>query len=120
MVLERTRGRGPRFPGILNTPFHPAAPSLANTLKSPLANTYKIKDPEHIRPSAAVSGKTADLNKKLTALSDALKLIPAAIAAEPAVAPCLKDIQEEPPFHEGWRQHDITSARSPSRGPVGD
>jgi hypothetical protein len=85
MLPKELATADPRFPGILNTPFHTAALSLANT--------YKIKDPEYIRLSAAISAKAVDLNKKLTALSDELKLIPPAIAAEPAVAPCLKDIK---------------------------
>ncbi|HWH61489.1 MAG TPA: hypothetical protein VN682_27955 [Terriglobales bacterium] len=85
MLPKELATADPRFPGILNAPFHTAALSLANT--------YKVKDPEYIRLSALVSAKAVDLNKKLIALSDELKLIPAAIAAEPTVALCLKDIK---------------------------
>ena len=85
MLPKELATADPRFPGILNTPFHTAALSLANT--------YKIKDPEYIRVSAAVSAKAVDLNKKLTVLSDELKLIPAAVVAEPTVTRSLKDIK---------------------------
>jgi hypothetical protein len=85
MLPKELATADPRFPSILNAPFHTAARSLANT--------YKLKDPEYIRLSASVSAKAGDLNKKLTALSDELKLIPPAIAAEPTVAACLKGIK---------------------------
>ena len=85
MIPKELATADPRFPGILNTPFHTAALSLANT--------SKIKDPEYIRLSAAVSAKAVDLSKKLTALSDELKLIPEAIAAGPAITPALKEIK---------------------------
>ena len=74
-----------QFPGILNTPFHTTALSLANT--------YKIKDPEYIRLSAVVAAKAVDLNRKLAILSDELNLVPAPTAADPKVALYLKDIR---------------------------
>jgi len=85
MLPKELATADPRFPGILNAPFHTAALSLANT--------YKLKDPEYIRVSAAVSAKAVDLNKKLAALSEELKLIPTATAAEPPLARCLKEIK---------------------------
>jgi hypothetical protein len=85
MLPKELATADPRFPGILNAPFHTAALSLANS--------YKLKDPEYVRLSAAVSAKAGDLNKKLTALSGQLELIPGAVAAETAVARYLKDIR---------------------------
>ncbi len=85
MIPKELATADPRFPGVLNTPFHTAALALANT--------NKINDPQYIRASSAVSAKAVDLSNKLNALSDELKLIPEAIAAGPAVAPALKEIK---------------------------
>ena len=76
---------GTGFPEILNGPFTTAAAALANS--------YQTKDPEYIRLSAVVKAKAGDLSNKLTALSDNLKEIPSATAAQPAVKPYLARVK---------------------------
>jgi hypothetical protein len=85
MLPKELATADPRFPGILNAPFRTAAVSLANT--------YKLKDPAYIRSAAAVSAKAVDLNTRLAVLGDQLKLIPAAVAVEPALVRFLKEIR---------------------------
>jgi hypothetical protein len=78
---SRTNGQtaaGTGFPDVLNAPFSTAAAALANS--------YKTKDPEYIRKTAALPAKAGDLAKDLTALSGKLQEIPSAVAAQPAVS----------------------------------
>lgn len=75
----------PSFPGVLNLPFGTAARNLANN--------YKIKDPNYIRTSPAISAGAAELSSKLGALSEELSLIPPAIISQQAVGQYVRNIK---------------------------
>lgn len=86
MLPDELTTPGTGFPEVLNPGFHTAATSMANT--------YKVHDPEYIRLTAEVPAKAGELSRKLAALSNTLKGIPPAIAAQPAVAAVLKNIRK--------------------------
>jgi hypothetical protein len=86
MLPKELATSGSGFPGVLNAPFHTAAQSLANT--------YKIKDPDYIGASAAVSAGAEQLHAKLTLLSDQLKLISPAILSQPGMEQLVRSLEK--------------------------